>query len=44
MNMETITVQDCLDMQIYKGFAVVINDGKVVEFIDEQKTDQVRRG
>lgn len=32
MNMEAITVQDCIDMYEKKGQAAVINDGEVKDF------------
>lgn len=32
MNMENITVQDCIDMYEKKGQATVINDGEVKDF------------
>ena len=32
MNMENITVQDCIDMYEKKGQAAVINDGEVKDF------------
>lgn len=37
MNMDAITVQDCIDMYQKKGQATVINDGAVVCFIAEQE-------
>lgn len=36
MNLETITIQDCLDMYGEKNQATVINDGKVVGFVAEK--------
>lgn len=35
MNMESITIQDCLDMYAKKGMFAIINDGNVVEFKKE---------
>lgn len=35
MNMEIITIQDCLDMCDKKGMFAIINDGNVVEFRKE---------
>ncbi len=35
MNKDTITLQDCIDMFEKKDMSVVINDGKVVDFISE---------
>lgn len=36
MNLEEITIEDCIDMYEKKGKAVIINDGKVVGFIEEK--------
>lgn len=36
MNLEVITIQDCIDMYEKKGQATIINDGKVVGFISEK--------
>lgn len=30
MNLDIITVQDCLDMYYFKGQITIINDGKVL--------------
>lgn len=35
MNMDVITVQDCIDMHEKKGQATVINDGIVLGFEEE---------
>ena len=35
INLEAITIQDCIDMYTYKHKAVVINDGKVKGFVKE---------
>ena len=32
MNLEVITIQDCLDMYEKKGQSVIINDGKIIAF------------
>lgn len=37
MNLEVITIQDCLDMREKKRRSVVINDGKVVGFTSENE-------
>lgn len=37
MNMDVITMQDCIDMHDKKGQATVINDGAVVCFTAEQE-------
>lgn len=31
-----ITIEDCLDMYEKKGQSVVINDGKVIGFVEEK--------
>ncbi len=36
MNLETITLQDCIDMYEKKDKATIINDGKVVDFVSEK--------
>lgn len=36
MNLENVTIQDCIDMYEKKDKAVVINDGKVIGFISEE--------
>lgn len=36
INLEAITLQDCIDMYTYKHKAVVINDGKVKGFVKEE--------
>lgn len=35
MNLENVTIQDCLDMYNMKGNITIINDGKVVGFESE---------
>lgn len=37
MNMESVTIEDCLDMFDKKGYATVANDGKVVGFVPEKE-------
>lgn len=32
MNLEAVTVQDCIDMFVMKGMVTVINDSEVVGF------------
>lgn len=32
MNLDAVTVQDCIDMYDLKGYATVINDGRVSGF------------
>lgn len=36
MNLEAITIQDCLDMYEKKNQVAIINDGKVIGFITEK--------
>lgn len=36
MDMERITVQDCLDMHKKKNMSVILEDGHVVRFIKEE--------
>ncbi len=36
MNLERITLQDCIDMCEKKSKAAIINDGKVVCFVSEE--------
>ena len=31
----TITIEDCIDMYERKGFVVIIENGKIVEFLQE---------
>lgn len=35
MNLETVTLQDCIDMYQTKGRYTIINDGKVTGFKEE---------
>lgn len=35
MNREKITIQDCIEMREMKGQTVILNDGKVMGFEDE---------
>lgn len=35
MDMNQVTIQDCIDMQEYKNKSVIINDGKVIGFEKE---------
>lgn len=39
MNLDVITIQDCLDMYEKKGQVAIINDGKVVGFISEKDNE-----
>lgn len=36
MNLEVITIQDCIDMYDKKGQSTIINDGKIVGFYPEK--------
>ena len=38
MNLETITLQDCLDNYNFKGKCAIINDGKLIGFQEEIPT------
>lgn len=33
MDLEKVTVQDCIDMHDMKGYVVIINDGKLFGFL-----------
>jgi len=35
MNLEAVTIQDCLDMYEKKGYATVIDDGRISFFTKE---------
>lgn len=35
MNLDAITIQDCIDLYEKKERAVILNDGKVVDIITE---------
>jgi hypothetical protein len=35
VDMNQVTIQDCIDMQEYKNKSVIINDGKVIGFEKE---------
>ena len=37
MNYEVVTIQDCLDMHEKKGQAVILENGQVIGFIEEDK-------
>lgn len=37
MNMKAITVQDCIDMYRMKGMSVLLENGQVVRFTEEQR-------
>lgn len=36
MNKEIITIQDCIEMHEKKNQAVILNDGKVIDFQKEK--------
>lgn len=36
MNLEKVTIQDCIDMYEMKGQTTVINDGKVINFVEKE--------
>ena len=35
MNLEKVTLQDCIDMHEKKGCVTIINDGKIIQFQKE---------
>lgn len=35
--MKAVTIQDCLDMYHMKGMSVLLENGQVVRFTEEQK-------
>ena len=35
LNLNVITLQECVDLHRFKGISTVINDGKIVEFVEE---------
>lgn len=37
MNLDVVTVQDCIDMYNLKDHSTIINDGKVVGFKGKEK-------
>ena len=37
MELENVTIQDCIDMYVMKGKVTIINDGKVEGFVSENK-------
>ena len=39
INLEVVTVQDCIDNYKIKGQAVILNDGSVVGFVDERRDE-----
>lgn len=41
MNLEAVTIQDCIDMYEKKGLCAIINSGKVVGF---EKEEQEKNG
>lgn len=36
MNLETITIQDCLDNYNFKGQCAILNNGKLIGFQQEE--------
>lgn len=36
LEMDNITLQDCLDMYRMKGMCAIINDGKLINFVKEE--------
>jgi len=39
INLETVTIQDCIDNHKMKGQAVTLNDGSVIKFIDKGRDE-----
>lgn len=37
LEMDNITLQDCFDMYRMKSMCAVVNDGKVINFVKEEK-------
>lgn len=35
LNLEVITLEDCINLHTLKGVATLINDGKIVGFVEE---------
>lgn len=36
VNLDNVTIQDCLDLFYYKNKRVVIEDGRIVDFVKEK--------
>ena len=36
MELENVTIQDCIDMYVMKGKVAIINNGKVEGFVSEK--------
>lgn len=36
MNLDAVTIQDCIEMHDFKGYSTIINDGKVSGFKAEK--------
>lgn len=36
MNLEVATIQDCIDMYDLKDQSVILNDGKVIGFVEKE--------
>lgn len=36
MNLEKVTIQDCIDMYDLKNQAVILNDGKAIGFTEKE--------
>lgn len=36
INLNVITIEDCLDLKEFKNKVVVINDGKIIDIIEEE--------
>lgn len=36
MNLDVVTIRDCVEKKVFMGFSVVINDGNVTGFVSEK--------
>ena len=42
INLDRVTIEDCLDNYNYKDVVVLINDGKIINFKTEQRKSTTR--
>lgn len=40
MNLNVVTIDDCLDMLQKKGFSAVISNGQVIAFVKKEVNDE----
>ena len=38
INLDAVTIQDCLDLYIMKNRYTVCNDGKIIGFVSDEET------